>query len=162
MTVVKIKRSEVKSFLNTTPSTTATYSLIGDGVTTGKINMNPKTTEETYIHEDSASISIDSYAPVMPIESTAKNGDPVFEYVDGLRKARAVLDDAETDVVNVWLYETATLNEYPAEKQPVSIQIDDFGGDGGVAAKINYTLNYIGPSVLGTFNPTTKVFTANP
>lgn len=158
----KIKRSEFATFMNTTPSTTATYKLIGDGVKTSKINYNPKTTEETYIHQDSATISIDSYAPVMPIESTAKTGDDVFEYIDTLRKARAVLADAETDVVNVWLYETATLGEYPAEKQSVSIQIDDFGGDGGAAATINYTVNYIGDAVLGTFNPTSKVFTPNP
>ncbi len=158
----KVKRSEIKTFMNTTPATTATYKLIGDGVTTGKINYNPKTTDETYITDDSATISIDSYAPTMPIEATAKNGDDVFEYVDGLRKARAVLADAETDIVNVWLYETATLGEYPAEKQSCSVQIDDFGGDGGTAAKINYTINFMGGAVLGTFNPTSKAFTPNP
>ena len=161
MTVTRVKRSEIKTFLNTTPSSTATYKLIGDGVTTGKINYNPKTTDETYIHQDSASISVDSYAPVMPIEATAKNGDDVFEYVDSLRKARAVLSAAETDIINVWLYETVTAGAYPAEKQVVSIQIDDFGGDGGVAAKISYTINFIGNATLGTFNPTTSTFTAS-
>lgn len=162
MTATKIKRSEFKTFMNIAPSSTASYKLIGDGVTTGKINYNPKTTDETYIDQDSASISVDSYAPVMPIEATAKNGDDVFEFVDALRKARAVLSAAETNIINVWLYETATLGEYPAEKQSISIQIDDFGGDGGVAAKINYTMNFIGAAVLGTFNPTTKAFTPNP
>lgn len=160
-TTVKVKRSEIKTFINTTPATTATYKLIGDGVTSGKINYNPKTTDETYIHQDSASISVDSYAPVMPVEMIAKNGEDVFEFVDGLRKARAVLSAAETDIVNVWLYETAVSGAYPAEKQSVSIQIDDFGGDGGVAARINYTINYIGNAVLGTFNPTTATFTAS-
>ena len=161
MTAVKIKRSQIQSFLNTTPSTTATYSLIGDGVTTGKINYNPKTTEETYIHQDSATITVDSYAPVMPVEATAKNGDACFEYVDGLRRSRAVLAAAESDIVNVWMYETGGPTAYPAEKQPVSIQLDDFGGDGGVAAKINFTLNFIGDPVLGTFNASTKAFTAS-
>ncbi len=155
----KVKRSEVKTFLNTTPDTTATYKLIGDGVTSGKISYNPKTSEETYIHETSASISVDSYAPTIAIEQTAKVGDDVYEFVDDLRKARAVLNDAETDIVNVWLYETPVSGEYPAEKQSVAIQIDDFGGDGGAAAKINYTLNYVGDPILGTFEPITKVFT---
>jgi hypothetical protein len=161
MPAVKIKRSEVKSFLNTTPLSTATYKLIGDGVTTGTINYNPKTSEETYIHEDSATIAVESYAPTMPIEATAKNGDYVFEFIDALRKSRAVLNNAETDIVNVWLYETGGPTAYPAEKQTVSIQIDDFGGDGGVAAKINYTINFIGNPVLGTFNSGTSVFTAS-
>jgi hypothetical protein len=121
--------------------------------------MNPKVTEETYIHLDSASISVDSYAPKMPVEGSAKNGDEVFEYVDNLRKTRAVLTDAETDVVNVWMYESGGPTAYPAEKQPVAISVEEFGGEGGVATKIKYTINFIGPAVVGTFNASTKVFT---
>jgi hypothetical protein len=145
--------------MNTTPLTTATYRLIGDGIVSGSIAMNPKVTEETYIHLDSASISVDSYAPKMPVEGSAKNGDEVFEYVDNLRKTRAVLTDAETDVVNVWMYESGGPTAYPAEKQPVAISVEEFGGEGGVATKIKYTINFIGPAVVGTFNASTKVFT---
>jgi hypothetical protein len=159
MTTAKIKRSEVKTFLNVAPSSTASYKLIGDGVTTATINMNPNVTNETYISEETASIYVESYAPTLPVEAVAKNGDDVFEFVDGLRKARSILEEAETDIVNVWLYETPSGSEYPAEKQPVSIQIDSFGGDGGVAARINYTINYIGDAIPGTFNPTTLTFT---
>jgi hypothetical protein len=158
--MAKIKRSSVKTFILTddTPSNEV-YSLLGEGVTTGTINMNPKTTEETYIHEDTASISVDSYAPTMPVEMTAVQGDAVFSFIDGLRKDRAVLGDAETYIVNVWLYEAAVGGAYPAEKQKVSIQVDTFGGDGGAPTKINYTLNYVGDAVVGTFNPSTLVFT---
>ena len=62
MAVNKIKRSQIATLVNVTPnSSTASYKLLGVGVTTGSEEMNPKTTEETYIHEDTASISIDSY-----------------------------------------------------------------------------------------------------
>jgi len=159
---VKSKRSEFKTFMNTTPSTTATYSLVGDGVTSGKINYNPKTTTEQYIHQDSASTETDSYAPVMPLEITLKVGDAVCDYLDGLRQTRVVGAGAKTDVVNVWLYETPTSGEYPAEKQNISLQWDDFGGAGGESNKFNATINYDGDPVFGTFNPTTKVFTPNP
>ena len=159
--MAKIKRSQVQSFLNTTPLAAATYSLIGDGVVTGTINYNPQTTEETYVHEDSATITVESYAPSMPVEATAVSGDAVFEFIDGLRRDRAVLSDAETDIVNVWMYESGGPTAYPAEKQTVSIQIDDFGGDGGQAVKINYTINFVGAPVAGTFNATTKAFTAS-
>lgn len=155
----KIKRSEVMTFMNTTPSSTATYSLIGDGVTSGAIGYNPKTTEETYIHEDSATITVDSYAPTLPVEAVAVSGNAVFEFIDALRIARAVLDDAETDIVNVWAYEEGGPTAYPAEKQDVSIQIDEFGGEGGSSVKINYTINFIGDPVPGTFNANTSTFT---
>ena len=157
----KIKRSEVKTFVNVNPSGAASYKLIGDGVTTGAIGYNPKTSEETYIHEDSATISVESYAPTLPVEAIAVSGDDVFEFIDGLRIARAVLDDAETDIVNVWMYESGGPTAYPAEKQTVSIQIDDFGGDGGSSVKINYTINFVGDPVIGTFNATTSAFTAS-
>lgn len=155
----KIKSSQVKLFLNTTPAAAATYSLIGDGVKSYKINYNPKTSEEHYVHQDTGSTSVDSYAPTVPVEMTAKIGDAAFEFIDTLRKARAVLADAETDIVSVWLYETPTAGAYPAEKQPVSIQIDDLTVEGGVPVKINYTINYLGDAVQGTFNPTSGAFT---
>lgn len=162
MTSVTVKRSKFATFMNVAPTSTASYKLIGDGVKSAVIAMGPKTTEETYIHQDTASKSVDSYAPSLPVEQIAKAGDDVFDFIDGLRQNRAVLDDAETDIVNVWLYETPALGEYPAEKQSVSIAIENFGGDGGSSVKIGYTINYLGDAVPGTFNPTTKAFTPNP
>jgi hypothetical protein len=157
--MAKIKRSELLTYIDVTPDE-EDYFLLGVGVISGVINLNPKTTEETYIHEDSATINVESYAPTMPIEITANNDDDVFEYLDALRKARAVLDDAETTIVNVWNYETGGPTEAPAEQQAVSIQVDSFGGDGGKAVKLTCTINYIGDPILGTFNTSTDTFSA--
>lgn len=159
MTSTKIKRSQIMTFLDINPGGAASYKLLGDGVVSGKINYNPKTTEETDITQDSASISVDSYAPTMPVEATAKVGDDVFDFIDDLRVDRATLSDAETTIVNVWAYEAGGPSAYPAEKQTVAIQVDDFGGDGGQPAKINYTLNYVGDPIPGTFNTGTGAFT---
>jgi hypothetical protein len=76
-----------------------------------------------------------------------------------LRQTRAVLTDAETDIVNVWMYEAGGPTAYPAERQPCSSSVEDFGGDGGTAVKINYTINYLGAATAGTFNATTSAFT---
>jgi len=46
--MAKIKRSELLTYINTTPSATATYALLGTGVITGTINMNPVVNTETY------------------------------------------------------------------------------------------------------------------
>lgn len=154
----KIKRSLFRTFLNTGTEAVPVWSLIGDGVTTGAIQYNPKTTEETYIHEDSATISVDSYAPNMPVEAIAVSGDAVFEAIDTLRKARSVLSSAEGEVVNVWMYQASIGGFYPAERQDVSLQIDEFGGDGGSAAKLNFTINFVGEPTPGRYNPTTGVF----
>lgn len=157
-----VKRSAFATFLDTNPSGAADYVMIGDGVTTATINYNPQTLEETYINQDSGTTEVQSYRPNLPIEATAKNGDEVFDFIDALRKARAVLDAAKSSIVNVWMYETPTGDAYPAEKQTVSIQIDSFGGDGGAATKINYTVNFLGDPVLGTFDVVLKTFTPTP
>jgi hypothetical protein len=160
--MAKIKRSLVKSFLNTNTVISPTWSLISAGVPSGTINMNPKTSEETYIADDNATISVESYDPTIAIESIAINGNAVYEWLDAVRKGRSVLEDAETELVNVWLYETPYLTYYQAEKQDVSIQCDTFGGEGGKAAKLGYTINYMGDPVLGTFSPDELAFVADP
>lgn len=157
--MAKIKRSQLMTFMNTTPSAAATYSLIGDGVTGGSISYNPQVEEETYIHQDSATVTVESYSPKLSLEASAVAGDAVFDFIDALRVARAVLTDAQTDIVNVWAYESGGPTAYPAEKQNVSIQVDEFGGEGGASVKINYTVNFIGDPIPGTFNASTKAFT---
>ncbi len=154
-----IKTSLVRYFMNTTPSTTATYVRMGSGVASAKLEMNPETTKQTDITEDNARVSVDSYAPTLPIKQIAKNADAIFEFIDALRKARAVNEAAETDIVEVDAYETGGPTAYPARKQTVSIQIDSFGGDGGKPAEIEYTINYNGDPVAGTFNASTLAFT---
>ena len=160
--MTKIKRSQVQSFFFLSTSPSVVLSRIGDGVTTGTINYNPETSSETYIHENGATTDVEKYAPTLPVEATCVAGDAVFEFIDGLRKSRAVLDAARTYLVNVWLYETpSNTDQYPAEKQEVSIQIDSFGGDGGVANKINYTINFIGDPVTGKYDVSDGTFTAD-
>lgn len=154
----KVKRSEFRTFIDKTPET-SDWALIGEGVTSGEISYNPETSEEVYIHEDSGSTDVESYKPSMAIEAVAINGDDVFEFIDRLRKDRAVLSDAHTQIVNVWLYEEETGGEYPAELQDVAISIESFGGEGGESAKINYTIHFRGDPVSGTFNPSTLTWT---
>lgn len=158
MTTAKVKRSQFATYMDIVPDT-EDYALVGVGVVSGEIAYNPNIVTETYIHEDSGNAEVEGYSPAMPVEATAVNGDEIFEFIDALRKARAILDDAHTTIVNVWLYETPTGTVYPAEQQPVTISIDTFGGEGGAATKINYTISYRGDPVVGTFDISTNAFT---
>lgn len=161
MTEANIKRSQVQSFLLTDDSP-ETWSLIGSGVSTGTINYNPETSSETNIHEDNATIEVERYAPTFPVEAKAIKGNAVFDFIDAMRKSRATLTDAHAYLMNVELYETpVSTDQYPAEKQLVSIQIDSFGGDGGVVNRISYTINYIGDPVRGKYDVSAGTFTAD-
>jgi len=57
------------------------------------------------------------------------------------------------------IFEGASSGGYPAAKQPVSIQIDSYGGAASDPLAISYTINWRGEGVEGTFNPDTKAFT---
>lgn len=167
--MAKIKRSELKHFLNITPesphvlgSASATYALLGDGVTDSEVDYNGENTEETYIADDNATITVDSFAPTFPVKMTAMRGDDAFIFIDQLRLDRAVLGDAETDMVEVRIYESGGPTAYPAEQQKVAIAIDDLGDEGGAPVKLNFVVAYIGEPVPGTFNASSKVFTATP
>lgn len=156
--MAKLKRSQVKTFLNTGTPSVPVWSLISAGVPSATINMNPTVNTETYIGDDNATITVESYAPTIPVEASAVNGDAAFEWIDAARKGRSVLTDAETEIVNVWLYGTTALGIYYAEKFSVSVQCDSFGGDGGAPAKIGYTINMIGDPVAGGFDPSGLTF----
>lgn len=158
----KIRRSQFKTFVNTGTYVTPVWEPLGDGIVSAAIQYNPKVTEEIYVTNDSASISVDSYAPKMPVEGSAKYGDAVYNIVEGLRLSRAVLGSAEIDIVNVWLYKTPALGFYLAERQAATLSVEEFGGEGGVATKIKYSVNFIGAPVVGEYNPTTAGFLPAP
>ncbi len=100
------------------------------------------------------------YQPNAPVEASAKFGDPVYDFVDGLRTSQAVGEDAKTDLVEVFLYKAEVTGEWPALQWNVAIQIDNGpGGEAGGMAKLKYTINFNGSPTPGMFNPTTKTFT---
>ena len=155
----KIKRSQFRTFIDIDPGYEE-WALLGEGVTTAQIDYNPEISSETYIHQDSAAAEIESYAPSMPIEASAIAGDDVFKFVDGLRKERAVLDAAHTQIVNVWLYEDEQgTGIYPAELQDVTIAVGNIGGAGGESNKINFTIHFRGDPAAGAFNISNLTFT---
>lgn len=157
--MAKIKRSQFWLFIDTTPASTPTWVKLGPGVTSGIVNYNPEVTTETYIHEDTATTLVERYAPSVPVEASCINTDAIFEFIDNLRRTRATLTDAETDILLVYGYETpVTTDQYPAELQPVSIQIDSFGGEGGVANKINFTIGFRGAATTGLYDVSTNAF----
>lgn len=147
---VKVKRSEFATFLNTAPSAVSpTWARFGKGVTSQTVAYNPTVNSEQYVDEDNATSSVDAYAPTINTPQTAYKNDAVFEFVDSLRRTRAIGDAAVTDVLMVYIYAKAEDGSYPAEKQSASISITDFGGDAGNPLNITYDVGFVGDPVQG-------------
>jgi hypothetical protein len=145
----KIKRSLFATFINTTPGgESETWARMGKGITSQKISYNPNVTTEQYIDEDNATSSVDSYAPSLDGTQTCYKGEPVFEYIDGLRQRRAVGADLETEVLFVYMY--TDNSGYAAEKSKCVIQLGEYGGDGGGNVQMTYTVGLNGDPEIGT------------
>ena len=147
-TMEKIKRSLFATFINTTPGEDETWVRMGKGITSQKISYNPNVTTEQYIDEDNAYSSVDSYAPSLDGTQTCYKGEPVFEFIDGLRKSRAVGSALETQVLFVYLYDGT--ESYKAEKNNCVIQLGEYGGDGGGNVQMTYTVGLNGNPEVGT------------
>lgn len=154
------KRTLQAVYIDTTPSTTATYALLGKGVDDSTVDYGPKTETFQDIISDTATTNLIGYEPKISHSMKFDKADPAFVYLNGLRRARAILSAADTSIILVDLWATAVAGAYPAEKQSVNISFSKYGGAGGESLVVDYDINFKGDAVLGTFNPTTKTFTA--
>ena len=116
----KIKRKLQAIYLNTAASGAAApaYALLGVNVAELSLAYNPQTTTEQDIVSDTASTDVTGYQPNAPVTQKASKGDEVYEYINKLRRNRAILDDCCTDIVLVDLYDEVANAEgkYLAEK----------------------------------------------
>ncbi len=159
-----IKRSKLLHFMNTGTGDTATYSLMGPGITNLSINKNPSYTEEGYIHQDVATKTLDSLAPEFAYEINADAIDPVAVYIADLEWEDKTMAEAETDIVTVqmWKTPTGTPAVYPAKKYLVSIAVESIGDEALKPVKYSVKAGVRGDAIMGTFDPEAKTFTATP
>lgn len=147
-----IKRSQIQAFLNTAgKGEEPTYKIVGNYMPTGAYDYNPQTTTETYIVNDNATSTLDSYQIAFDGEMKCAKGDAVFDYIDGLRYNVAVGDDAVSEVVLVDTYEQkGSGGGYRAQKFACTVSVNSFGGDGGQIATISFNIAVNGDPVQGT------------
>ena len=106
------------------------------------------------------SILISGYEKTGAVEPYyAEEGSGLFAKLQAIIDDSKVLDDLKTDVVEVKLWEQGEGTAYAAIKEEVYIEVNSYGGD-TTGYQIPFTLHYTGVKVKGTFDVSTKVFTA--
>ena len=107
------------------------------------------------------SVTIDSYqkqGEVAPYY--AEKDDPRFTKLQAIIDGDLVLDDLKTDIVEVKLWETESSGAYPAVKEECYVEVSSYGGD-TTGYQIPFNVHYTGVKTTGTFNVSTKTFTAS-
>ena len=159
----QVKRSDIVGFLDTSKASSidsATWKIFGNGVTTASYSYNPSTTSETWIVEDNARNTLDSYALSIDGEQSCLYGDDVFDFINGLRYSMSVGDDAITNLLLVDKYDyegSGAGRTYKAQVFSCTIQIESYGGDGGAKPTISYTIGVNGDATNGTVTITDGV-----
>lgn len=72
------------AFLNIEPSgSSESWALVGNGMTTGSYSYEATETSETYIINENATTTVDSYAVSLDGEMKCIYGDQVYDYING-------------------------------------------------------------------------------
>lgn len=147
MATEKIQSSKSAVLLNVGTSTAPKYKRIGKGVTSLPISYNPKTTTETYVDDDNATTSVDSYEISSDVEQTAIKGDDIFDYVDEIRRGLKTGSACETTAVLVDIYNMTITNgsgSGKGQKFNATITVSDWTIEGGEIIKIKYKIAFNG------------------
>lgn len=157
-----IMRYQIADYLNTGTAEAETYSFMGTGYNTLDENFNPQTESKTYVSDKSASNTVKSYQAQFPFDADFIKSEEAINYLYGIGRNHKTGVEAETDYVRVELFEPVadSENTFKARKFRVSVEVTNCTGEGGSNLKLTGNLNGVGNFIDGTFNTTTKMFTA--
>ena len=137
-----------------------TSALIGEGFTSFPEAKNAKEYTRKYIKDKTERTDVIGYSPSISYTCDKINGDPVVDEVVKVHENELVGKDARRAIVSVNLWEpTETEDVYEAKRRVYSI-IPSNKGDGTDALQYTGTMKACSDIEFGTFNRSTKKFTA--
>lgn len=157
----KIARKYMAHFLDTSFAhklESAVWGRIGKDLEEYNVELNPDTEtkknilgENSFVHNgyDVSSEADPNYCYV---------GDPLFEKLQEIVDNRYTDDNCKTYAMEVHLW-NGTGTAYPAYVQECYVVPNSYGGDTS-GYQIPYSVNYVGERIKGTYDPSTKKFTA--
>ena len=121
--------------------------------------------ETAYINDKSKTTYTLGYKNVFPFDAEYIDSEDAINKIYGIARNRKVGTDAEVEYIrtdNIIDAATGLPKTTPvaARKFKCSVEVTEISGDPGGELKMTGNLNGIGDFVEGTFNLTTKVFTA--
>lgn len=159
--MAKIERKYLAHYINTAAvsAEAAVYERLGKDLEEYSPELGAQVdTKKNILGE--TSILISSYEKTGSVEPFyAEKESGLFTRLQNILDESLVLDDLKTDVVEVKLWEASEEGVYPAIKEEAYIEVTSYGGD-TTGYQIPFTLHYTGVKTKGTFNVSTKTFTA--
>ena len=157
------QRRKIANYLDVaeTGASTATFALMGAGFKSLEENPSAQTKSRKYVCDKSATQTVNGYNWSTPFEIDQIRDQDAIEFICKIGEQQLTGADVERDYVIVDLDSavTGSENTYNARKIKVAIELAAFSNDDGDLGGTGNLLG-IGDIVLGTFNTSTKTFTA--
>lgn len=155
----KIKRKFMAHYIDTATTSTAAYTRLGKDLEEYVVEMGANVETKRDILGET-SISIDGYEKSASVEPYyAVVGDPLFAKLQNIVDKEQTLDELNTTVVEVHLWEEGTpTGSYVAYRENAVIEVVSYGGDTS-GYQIPFNVHLAGGRTKGTFAIATKAFT---
>ena len=159
--MAKIERKYLAHYINTAAvdSEAAVYERLGKDLEEFSPELAAQVdTKKNILGE--TSILISSYEKTGSVEPYyAEKDSALFVRLQDIIDNQLVLDQLKTDVVEVKLWEAEQDGKFPAIREEAYIEVTSYGGD-TTGYQIPFTLHFTGVRTKGTFDVSTKAFTA--
>ena len=138
--IEKNKRSQYQKFLDITPSSSASWKVIGIGISEAAVEFNPTVDSEQWIIEDAARNDHTGNQKQLSVTQKCYKNDPEFEFINsGRDKLNYTSHILEIDTWN------GNNGSYPAKKSDCLITVTSYSG-----AEIEYTIYFNGDPTEGS------------
>ena len=148
----KVTREQIASYLNTAPGTeTPKWSIIGVGITDYGQSFNPQVETEKWIIHKNATSTLESFQIQGDVSQKCYFGDPVYDYVNNLRRTAGVGNAVNTQVLDVDMYDaegTGVTAKYKATSYECAVVVTSYAT--GESPVIEYSIYYNGDPKIGT------------
>ena len=151
MGYTKVTREQIASYLNIKPGSEAVWAILGVGITDYGQSFNPQVTTEKWIIHKNATSSLDSYQIQGDVSQKCYFGDPVYDFVNNLRRTAGVGSKVETQILDIDLYDSTgedTAISYKATMYDCIIAVTSYAT--GENPVIEYSIYYNGDPKVGT------------
>ena len=157
--MAKIERKYLAHYINTAKDGQAVYERLGKDLEEFSPELAAQVDTKRNILGETA-ILISGYEKTGAVEPYyAEAGSGLFQRLQEIVDENLVLDQLKTDVVEVKLWENGDTAVYPATREEAYIEVISYGGDTS-GYQIPFTLHFTGNKEKGSFDVTTKEFTA--
>jgi hypothetical protein len=155
-----LERKFMGHYVDASMNSTPDYEQLGDGIEEMSIEMGANV-QKTRDITGKTKTYIDGYEKSQAVSPYKANSDSnMFKRLQNIADENKVLDDLNTTVIDVHLWETPTNNTtFPAIRENAVIELSSYGGDTS-GYQLPFTLHRTGVITKGTFDTNSKTFTA--